>query len=1844
MKQLLSFLLGACAVALLPNNLWAQIDGEGPCTATAIECGPTYYGSNVGMPDADWSYCGTSTSGSAGAYWYVLDVESNAEITASTCGLNDYDTKLWIFQADACDGTLNCIGGNDDYCGLRSTVIFDAEGGLTYYVVVGGWNNSQGDYQLTISCEDNCDPCDTDLVWNQELSDSSVECVEDLPGTCDEFLAYADAEDLMAVNECSEEEFEVAVCFPFASESISQPATSCIGTTAKRDENLGDDEYDVTDGAIRLYGLSAMGVADSDYFVEDPENPLQFDYAPDSRSARLTGTVHCVLNENQIFEVDARFINEDNAVDWLAEDVNHTLLVADDPNQAGYQTCEIDTASISVFDMQVLSRLEGAGDYNGTLFLDHMPMSYTKRFQLGEGANNHNCNYGFGGWFRWEGELNGTEISGLSGDVVIDLECSSSDGECDEYTQFTLEALGDCGQILSQTVTVERNDVTAPTILDGPADMTVECDAVPAIAGPDAIDATDNCEGDLNISEGLEVRFDGSCPHSYFLDRRWTVTDACGNSTVHTQLITVVDTQAPVITAADALSIACEDYPDNTIYASAVDNCGEVTLTFEDAQASGGCVLPFGVVIRTYTATDECGNSSSKEQIITLTDDVAPVFTFVPADYTLECDQEVTYDDAEAEDNCSGVEITVSEEIVAGSCPNNYQIVRTFTAVDNCDNASEAVQTITIQDTTSPELSIPADYTIECSEELVLDNATATDNCSGVTIEVTEETTPGACAQAYTLVRTFTATDDCGNNTTLSQTITVVDTTAPEFNLSQSFEDFTGAFAPEAWTLTAGVSMDEESISITGYNGGADGVLRSATAACLEEGATVTFDWDYTTDDGPFWDPAFYINGTPVYGLTNPDGPDNQSGSLSFECQGGDAIGFGIDATDGCCGAGFLTITNFSIQSEGLGELPQDEVVECDNVPEAAVLTATDNCQDVSVSFEETLVEGDCPSNYQLNRVWSVADDCGNETIHTQVVTVQDTTAPELTIPADYTAECDEEHPMDPATATDNCGSVDITEEMHTDYSCPHSYVITRTFTATDECGNSTTLTQTITIQDTTAPVIVAEDEITLACEDYSPAVVHATVSDNCGEVTFTWMDYVASGGCVLPYGQYVRVYTAEDECGNVSTFEQVLTLVDDEAPVFTEVPADYTIECFEDVVYGDAAAEDNCSGVTLTLSVDTVWSDCAATYDIVRTWTAVDHCDNESTAVQTISVVDTEGPWFTYVPADFTAECADDLNLEMAEAEDHCSSFTIEVDTDTLQGPCAGQFVILREFIATDACGNVSETTQVIMIEDTTAPEFTFVPADYTAECDEEHPMLDAEAVDACGPTTLTMVQSTEFNGCYSSYTLTRTWTATDDCGNSSSATQVITIVDTTAPDFTFVPADYSLECTEEVTYEDATAMDNCAGMTMELAVDTMFSECDNVYDIIRVWTATDDCGNASTATQVISVVDTTAPQLLSTCGLMNQEVVEVCCEDLDGSLTVPAACEIMFEDNCGQEATMELVETYSGEFAPTSMVDRWCVITDPQALATGETCDGFASHSVHLFNFPGGEFYNTISGTVAHNVDGTMTYTMHVVAQNNPNAGWTIVAQYSAPMDWDEWMAQPGQHSYKSDCGLGDHTTWDYAMLTSGQAEGWGDFEGDSFAMMHQPANGYFGFQIGEGANNKNANYGFSGWFYLSGTVGGQTINSSGDIFGELDCCQPWTLERAYTVTDCSGNETTFTYEVHATGEGCEAEDEGGIAEGEDSSLVTPKDLIQLVDIQPNPSNGMVQFQILTNEITADVDVRLVTMTGQDVMAVYEGLVWEGVAQTVFFDVANLDAGMYQLRLTSKNFMTTKKLLVVH
>ena len=65
-------------------------------------------------------------------------------------------------------------------------------------------------------------------------------------------------------------------------------------------------------------------------------------------------------------------------------------------------------------------------------------------------------------------------------------------------------------------------------------------------------------------------------------------------------------------------------------------------------------------------------------------------------------------------------------------------------------------------------------------------------------------------------------------------------------------------------------------------------------------------------------------------------------------------------------------------------------------------------------------------------------------------------------------------------------------------------------------------------------------------------------------------------------------------------------------------------------------------------------------------------------------------------------------------------------MSSETIAGDAAGNYTVVRTFTATDDAGNSTSATQTITVEDTTAPEFTSIPADYTSECNVDLGLID--------------------------------------------------------------------------------------------------------------------------------------------------------------------------------------------------------------------------------------------------------------------------------------------------------------------------------------------------------------------------------------------------------------------------------------------------------------------------------------------------------------------------------------
>jgi hypothetical protein len=107
-----------------------------------------------------------------------------------------------------------------------------------------------------------------------------------------------------------------------------------------------------------------------------------------------------------------------------------------------------------------------------------------------------------------------------------------------------------------------------------------------------------------------ETIMSDSVTDCYFQTTRiWYVTDECGNTDITTQTITFQDNVPPVITGPVYLELQ-SGQPIDSLYVTATDDCSQVTLTYTDTEVSGGNI------IRNYTATDNCGNTSTLEQIL----------------------------------------------------------------------------------------------------------------------------------------------------------------------------------------------------------------------------------------------------------------------------------------------------------------------------------------------------------------------------------------------------------------------------------------------------------------------------------------------------------------------------------------------------------------------------------------------------------------------------------------------------------------------------------------------------------------------------------------------------------------------------------------------------------------------------------------------------------------------------------------------------------------------------------------------------------------------------------------------------------------------------------------------------------------------------------------------------------------------------------------------------------------------------------------------------------------------------------------------------------------------------
>ncbi|TXE15236.1 gliding motility-associated C-terminal domain-containing protein, partial [Seonamhaeicola algicola] len=650
-----------------------------------------------------------------------------------------------------------------------------------------------------------------------------------------------------------------------------------------------------------------------------------------------------------------------------------------------------------------------------------------------------------------------------------------------------------------------------------------------------------------------------------------------------------------------------------------------------------------GAVTVTFTATDECGLTSTTTATYLIKDTEAPIVetTAGDLDRTVECSDASALTTAlslapTATDDCSATVLNLVSDIVNQDtdCPNGYVQIRTWNFTDSCGNTSDNfTQTITVVDTTAPELILPPNVSAECSDDLSpasYGTATATDNCDdNPSVTFSDAITEGNCVGSYTITRTWSTTDACGNTFAADQIITVSDTTAPEFDQA---------------------------------------------------------------------------------------------------------------------------------------ELPENITVECNAIPEAVALTATDNCGDATVTFEETITNGNCPSNYTITRTYTATDNCGITNTHIQTITVQDTTAPTFveTLPAtNIVVECNNVPEAETLTATDNCGSATVTvEDVRTDGDCDSNYTLARTWTATDACGLTTTHTQIITVQDTTAPTFTSDlpSNITVEC-DAIPDAETLTATDNCGDATVTSADAITNGDCPNNY-IIARTWTATDACGLTTTHTQLITVQDTKAPLpTTSYDENLEVSCTDIPEIPELEFEDNCSSnsniIVVFNETSTYQEGVFEDYQIVRTWTVRDECNNEAVYTQTLDVILDEEIFNIVAPdwcfeegvIDMNTLIPGDINTngtwEMIEGDTNATltqnifdPSTLELSLDFL--PDSGGINYLFRYTTThDGCISITEVTMNVHADCVVLPcgeKDVEISTALTPNGDAYNETFEIAGIDLCG------------------------------------------------------------------------------------------------------------------------------------------------------------------------------------------------------------------------------------------------------------------------------------------------------------------------------------------------------------------------------------------------------------------------------------------------------------------------------------------------------------------------------
>lgn len=587
--------------------------------------------------------------------------------------------------------------------------------------------------------------------------------------------------------------------------------------------------------------------------------------------------------------------------------------------------------------------------------------------------------------------------------------------------------------------------------------------------------------------------------------------DVAGNTSYATFTVRVQDTVAPDFIVSDRTGEATGPAGAEMRFATpttsdAVDGTGHAVCTRES-----GTTFALGETTVTCTATDAAGNTRSRSFTVTVFDTTKPSLD-VSADRTAEATgpggAEVEYDAATATDLVDGSPAATCDLASGHEFPLGTTTV-TCSATDAAGNTVQETFDVTVEDTTKPDLRVPADWTVEADGPAGTDvtfTATATDLVDGDR-DVTCDPRSGTTFALGTTTVSCSASDTRGNEATDTFEVGVRDTTAPDFA------------APDAMTVEA-----------TGPSG-----------------AAVTYAGPTTTDA---------VDGDGVAGCTPASGSTFALGTTAVTCTATDKAGntsshaFDVIVVD-------TTKPTLTVPDAVVAEATSGDGAKVD----FAAATATD-LVDAAPAVACDRASGGQFALGQTKVSCTATDEAGNAADASFTVTVSDTRAPVLDLPSDRTVEATGPTGAQTAFAATASDAVEGSVPVTCDPASGATFALGATevtCTASDSQRQETTGTFTVTVVDTTPPSITAPSGMTAEATGPGGAKVSwaATADD--------LVDGATPVTCSPPAGTTFRLgtttvrCTATDAAGNTRTRGFPVAVRDTTDPVIT-LPADFAI------------------------------------------------------------------------------------------------------------------------------------------------------------------------------------------------------------------------------------------------------------------------------------------------------------------------------------------------------------------------------------------------------------------------------------------------------------------------------------------------------------------------------------------------------------------------------------------------------------------------------------------------------------------------------------------------------------